>query len=177
MKCFLLTPADTAVPLLPDDATEVTMSSEALPLIFEPFEDVTAKGRAAEATAIARMAAGAQSPVAMATRRQLVTVEADSDGPSQGPSALLPDWTSPWQTSGSELLEPIGSSGPPASHGEAESEAEDRLGKGEGAISRSTNHKDSLVFTWLDVHMLLKICHYRGHDIKHEVFKVQTQPQ
>lgn len=136
---MLLTPADTVVPLLPDDASEVTMSSEALPLIFEPFEDVTAKERAAEATAIARMAAGAQSPVAMAARRlgQLVTVEANSDGPSQGPPALLPDWTSPWQTSGSELLEPIGSLGPPASHREAESEAEDRLGKGEGAISQS----------------------------------------
>ncbi|XP_024860194.1 armadillo-like helical domain-containing protein 4 isoform X2 [Kryptolebias marmoratus] len=117
---------DTAVPLTQDDATEATMSSEALPLIFEPFEDVVPKGRAAQA--FAQTAAGAQSPVATATRRpsQLVTAEADSDGPSRGPPALLSDWTSPWLTSGSELLELVGSSGPPASQRRVGTEPEDR---------------------------------------------------
>lgn len=133
------------------------MSSEALPLIFEPFEDVTAKGQAeAAAEAIARVPVGAQSPVTAATRRlgQLVAVEDDSDGPSQGPSALLPDWTSPWQTSGSELLEPVGSLGPPASQRRVQTEPEERWpGKGE------------VGGTGLNDHHVYKICLYRGPTI------------
>ncbi|KAM7395662.1 hypothetical protein PAMA_007097 [Pampus argenteus] len=112
---------DTLVPLSQDEATEGTMSSEALPLIFEPFEDVTAEGAAAAVTLVP---GSAQPPAAMATRGmplsevdldQLVTVETDSDGPSQAPPLLMPDWTSPWQTSGAELPEPISSSGPSVS--------------------------------------------------------------
>lgn len=85
------------------------MSSEALPLIFEPFEDVT------------RVPGGAQPPAAMATggapQSEVDLGETDGDGPSHlAPSLLMPDWTSPWQTSGGELLqEPIGSQGPSAS--------------------------------------------------------------
>ncbi|XP_077949742.1 uncharacterized protein armh4 isoform X3 [Gasterosteus aculeatus] len=80
---------DTAAPPSQDEATEGTMSSEALPLIFEPFEDVTTEA-VAPAPGSARPPAG----VAAAT------------GPSDAPSLLMPDWTSPWQTSGGELLEP-----------------------------------------------------------------------
>ncbi|KAK9531770.1 hypothetical protein VZT92_011176 [Zoarces viviparus] len=89
---------DTAVPPSQDEATEGTMSSEALPLIFEPFEDVTS-----EAAAVTRV-----------------------PGPSHAPSLLMLDWTSPWQTSGGELLEPIGSSGPSVSQlqGGAEDQSE-----------------------------------------------------
>lgn len=128
---FIFFPVDVV-----DDATDATMSSEALPLIFEPFEDVTAKAQAVEAAAavIARVPVGSQSPVTTATRRlgQLVTVEDDSDGPSQGPSALLPDWTSPWQTSGSKLLEPIGSLGPPAPQTRVQTDPDERWpGRGE----------------------------------------------
>lgn len=96
------------------------MSSEALPLIFEPFDDVTPEG--AGAAAAATLVPGSSEPLAaMATRSmllseanldQLVTVDTDSDGPSHAPSLLLPDWTSPWQTSGAELPEPINPSGP-----------------------------------------------------------------
>ncbi|KAG7240271.1 hypothetical protein INR49_027082 [Caranx melampygus] len=107
---------DTVVPLSQDEATEGTMSSEALPLIFEPFEDVTPEGAAAVVTLVP---GSTQPPAAMATGGmllsevdldQLVTVETDSDSPSHAPSLLMPDWTSPWQTSGAELLEPISSS-------------------------------------------------------------------
>lgn len=123
------------------------MSSEALPLIFEPFEDVTPEGAPAEAAAAAAAAAAvtlvpgsAQPPAAMVTGGmpqsevdvdQLVTVETDSDGPSHAPPLLMPDWTSPWQTSGAELLEPIGSSGPSVSQRQARTEPEDQSERGD----------------------------------------------
>lgn len=94
---------DTAVPPSQDEATEGTMSSEALPLIFEPFEDVTS-----EAAAVTRV-----------------------PGPSHAPSLLMLDWTSPWQTSGGELLEPIGSSGPSVS--QLQGGAEDQSERGDVA--------------------------------------------
>ncbi|XP_026174623.1 uncharacterized protein armh4 [Mastacembelus armatus] len=124
---------DTVVPLSQDEATEGTMSSEALPLIFEPFEDVAPEGAAAGA-AVTLMPGSAQPPAAMATRglllsevdlNQLVTVETDSDDPSHAPPLLMPDWASPWQTSGAELLEPVSSSGPSVSQQHRETEPED----------------------------------------------------
>ncbi|XP_070843054.1 mediator of DNA damage checkpoint protein 1-like isoform X1 [Chaetodon trifascialis] len=122
---------DTAVPLSQDEATEGTMSSEALPLIFEPFEDVTPEGSVTPAPG------SDQPPAAMATGGmvqvdldQLVTVETDSDGPSRAPPLLMPDWTSPWQTSGAELLEPITSSDPSASPRQAGAVPEDHSERG-----------------------------------------------
>ncbi|KAF3849673.1 hypothetical protein F7725_019392 [Dissostichus mawsoni] len=128
---------DTVVPPSEDEATEGTMSSEALPLIFEPFEDVTAEGGAAEAVAAVTAVPGsAQPPAAMATGGmhqvdldQLVTVETDSDGPSHALPLLMPDWTSSWQASGGELLEPIGSLGPSVS--ERRGVAEDQTERGD----------------------------------------------
>ncbi len=147
---------DTVVPPSEDEATEGTMSSEALPLIFEPFEDVTPEGAPAEAAAAAAVAAAAaavtlvpgspQPPAAMATGGmlqsevdvdQLVTVETDSDGPSHAPPLLMPDWTSPWQTSGAELLEPISSSGPSVSQRQAGTEPEDQSERGERGDDRT----------------------------------------
>ena len=131
--------ADTEVPLTQDEATEGTMSSEALPLIFEPFEDVTPEGAAAAAV-VTPVPGSAQPPTAMATGGmplsevdldQLVTVEADMDGPSHAPPLLMPDWTSAWQTSGAELQEPIGSSVPSVSQQRAASEPEDGSERGE----------------------------------------------
>lgn len=117
------------------------MSSEALPLIFEPFEDVTPEGAPAEAAAVVTLVPGsAQPPAAMATGGmplsevdldQLVTLETDSDGPSHAPPLLMPDWMSPWQTSGAELLEPISSSGPSVSPRQAGTEPEDHSERGE----------------------------------------------
>ncbi|XP_047429391.1 armadillo-like helical domain-containing protein 4 isoform X2 [Mugil cephalus] len=141
---------DTAALLSQDEATEATMSSEALPLIFEPFEDVTPEGAAAAVTLVP---GSAQPPGAMATRGlpladvdldQLVTVESDSDGPSQAKSMLMPDWTSPWQTSGAELLEPIGSSGPSTSQQQGLIEMEDGSEK---VAERRPNLEDNLPST------------------------------
>lgn len=129
---------DTVVPLSQDEATEGTMSSEALPLIFEPFEDVTPEGAAAAVTLVP---GSTQPPAAMATGGmplsevdldQLVTLETDSDSPSNAPSLLMPDWTSPWQTSGAELLEPISSSVLSVSQQQAGTEPEDGSERGEG---------------------------------------------
>ncbi|KAM4529056.1 uncharacterized protein armh4 isoform 1-T4 [Fundulus diaphanus] len=142
------TGADTAVPLSQDDATEATMSSEALPLIFEPFEDVTEEGPAG-AAAVAVSQAPVRSPGAMATRLQptsevdpdqLVAMNTDSDGPSREPPVLLSDWTSPWQASGSELLEPTSTLGASASPQQIQTEQEDRPGKDAmGTINSVTN--------------------------------------
>uniref|UniRef100_A0A1A8R4Y0 Chromosome 14 open reading frame 37 n=1 Tax=Nothobranchius rachovii TaxID=451742 RepID=A0A1A8R4Y0_9TELE len=105
------------------------MSSEALSLIFEPFEDVTSEA----VVAAVPVPGSSQSPAAMATRQldQLVRQETDSDGPSQGPPAPPPDWTSPWQTSGSELLEPVSSLGPTTAQRRAETEPKGRPEKEE----------------------------------------------
>lgn len=83
-------PAETVVQLSPDEATEGTMSSEALPLIFEPLEDTVSE-------------------------RGSLQPPADSDGPSRALTPPIPDWTSPWQSSGTERLEPTALSGPSAS--------------------------------------------------------------
>ncbi|KAI9528124.1 hypothetical protein NQZ68_023104 [Dissostichus eleginoides] len=141
---------DTVVPPSEDEATEGTMSSEALPLIFEPFEDVTAEGGAAEAVAAVTAVPGsAQPPAAMATGGmhqvdldQLVTVETDSDGPSHALPLLMPDWTSSWQASGGELLEPIGSLGPSVS--ERRGGAEDQTERGD---VRTANLEENLPTT------------------------------
>lgn len=90
--------ADTVVQLSPDEATEATMSSEALPLIFEPLEDVVS-----EAASVVTPAPGSLQPPA----------DGDGDGDGPSPTPLAPD--SPWQTSGTEQLEPSAFWGPSAS--------------------------------------------------------------
>uniref|UniRef100_A0A1A8J4T2 Chromosome 14 open reading frame 37 n=1 Tax=Nothobranchius kuhntae TaxID=321403 RepID=A0A1A8J4T2_NOTKU len=131
--------ADTAAPQSQEEATEVTMSSEALSLIFEPFEDVTSEA----VVAAVPVPGSSQSPAAMATRQldQLVRQETDSDGPSQGPPAPPPDWTSPWQTSGSELLEPVSSLVPTTAQRRAEPEPE---GRPEKAVVRTSNFGENV---------------------------------
>lgn len=142
---FVLTQiaVDTVVPLSQDEATEGTMSSEALPLIFEPFEDVTPEGAAAATAVVTPVPGSVRPPVATATGGmplsevdldQLVTVETDSNGPSHAPPLLMPDWTSPWQTSGGELLEPIGASVPSVSQWQAGTEQEDRSERGKREV-------------------------------------------
>ncbi|KAM3602947.1 uncharacterized protein V6R79_013773 [Siganus canaliculatus] len=137
---------DTVVPLSLDEATEGTMSSEALSLIFEPFEDVTS-----EAAVITPVPGGAQPPATMATGGmsvsepgldldQLDTMDTVSDGPpSRAPPQLMPDWTSPWQTSGAELVEANGSSGPAVSA--------EREGHSEKGAMRTPSLEESLAIT------------------------------
>lgn len=97
------------------------MSSEALPLIFEPLEDVTSERAPAETAAVplTPLPGSAQPPPAGPHTEvdpdQLDTEETDAEGPSHAPPPLMPDWTSPWQTSGTESLEAVGSSAPAVS--------------------------------------------------------------
>lgn len=129
LSVFSLTTVDTVDPLSQDEATEGTMSSEALPLIFEPLEDATSDGAPAE-TAVTLVPGSARPPDAMPLS-ELDTMETDSDSPSHAPPLLMPDWTSPWQTSGAELLEPISSPGPSVSPRQAGTEPEQHSDRGE----------------------------------------------
>lgn len=130
---LVLITVDTVVPLSQDEATEGTMSSEALPLIFEPLEDVTSERAPAETAAAVTQVPGSAQPPAAAPLSEvdLDQLETDSDSPSHAPPPLMPDWTSPWQTSGTELLEPIGSSGPSVSPRQAGTEQEHHSDRGE----------------------------------------------
>ncbi|XP_015239952.1 PREDICTED: uncharacterized protein C14orf37 homolog isoform X1 [Cyprinodon variegatus] len=127
--------ADTSAPLSQGEPTEATMSSEALPLIFEPMEDLTEEGPAGPAAAAAVSQAPVRSPGTMATKL-LPTLEGDreakntdGDSPSREPPVRLADWTSPWQASGSELLEPVTTLGTSASLQETQTEQEDNSRK------------------------------------------------
>lgn len=90
---------DTAVPPSQDEATEGTMSSEALPLIFDPSEDVTSEAAAAQTAAAVQplLLPGGTGPPAVGPPVDVDperpgAAEADGEGPSNAPP---PDWTSP----------------------------------------------------------------------------------
>nr|XP_057913137.1 uncharacterized protein LOC131107279 isoform X2 [Doryrhamphus excisus] len=68
--------ADTAAPPSQDDATEGTMSSESLPLIFEPLEESVADGADTSPLPTAAMATGG-APLSEADLELLVTTETD----------------------------------------------------------------------------------------------------
>ncbi|KAJ8009475.1 hypothetical protein DPEC_G00089260 [Dallia pectoralis] len=114
-------------PLQQNGATEGTMSSEDFPLIFEPFDDVTPEW---VEMATATLSPGQSQPsVAIATRvmseaefDQVVTVDTNNAGSSRVPPPVLTDWTSPWQTSGADISEPISPSGPPLDPSPSETE-------------------------------------------------------
>lgn len=89
---------DTAVPPSQDEATEGTMSSEALPLIFDPSEDVTSEAAPAQMAAVVHplLLPGGTGPPAVSPPvevdpEQLDAAGADGEGPSNAP---LLDWTS-----------------------------------------------------------------------------------
>ncbi|XP_019911863.2 armadillo-like helical domain-containing protein 4 isoform X2 [Esox lucius] len=121
--------ADASPSSLQEAATESTMSSEDLPLIFDPFDDLTPEG--AEIATATLSPGNSQPSVAIATTGmllseaeldQVVTADANNSGPSRVPPPVLPDWTSPWQTSGADISEPISPSGPPMDSPSSETE-------------------------------------------------------
>lgn len=90
---------NTATPSSQDEATEGTMSSEALPLIFDPSEDVTSEAAPAQTAAVVQplLLPGGTGPPAVSPPvevdpEQLDTAEANGEGPSNAPP---PDWTRP----------------------------------------------------------------------------------
>ncbi|XP_028858242.1 uncharacterized protein KIAA0754 isoform X2 [Denticeps clupeoides] len=107
------------VSLLPSSeevGPDPTMSSEDLPLIFEPFDDDTAGAVAFTGQPTGSMVASQPSahmePGEVESQLgQMVTVDADqtlSEVPAPGGS----EWLSSWQTSGAELLEAVSTSHP-----------------------------------------------------------------
>ncbi|KAL0967690.1 hypothetical protein UPYG_G00255620 [Umbra pygmaea] len=110
---------DASATSLQEAAMEGTMSSEDLPLIFEPL-DVTPEG-AGIATATVSPDNSQTSFTIVATGMllseveldQVVTLDKDNIGPSHVPPPVLLDWTLPWQISGGDNSEPINPSGLP----------------------------------------------------------------
>lgn len=94
---------------------EPAMSSEDLPLIFEPFDDATPEGAMATAPPRAPMPAElATGTLTEADLERVVTMDADrvlSDIPPPGAG----EWPSPWQTSGVEMAETVEPSRQPIS--------------------------------------------------------------
>lgn len=155
---MLVFTADTEVPLSQDEATEGTMSSEALPLIFEPFEDTTLEGGAA--AIVATLVPGSSqpptaivgTPLSEMDVEQLVTVETDEDGPSPGTSMMMADLTSAQQTSGTKLLE---SSVPSDSHhntGKESRRSEDNSGEEVFHTTMRAHHHHSHMTSLLRSH-------------------------
>lgn len=89
------------LPLSQEVGTEATMSSEDLPLIFEPLDDVTPPSGSSLTTELSVAMAPATGMLREAELEQTVSVDTEHAPPDAsllGPS----DWPSPWQMSGSE---------------------------------------------------------------------------
>lgn len=121
---------DTAIPPSQDEATEGTMSSEALPLIFDPSEDVASEASPALTAAAVQplLLPGATGPPAAGPPvevdpEQLDTAEADGEGPSNAPPA---DWTSP------ETVAPLAPGVPLPTEGQAD--------RGEASHTKALKH-------------------------------------
>lgn len=80
-----------------DLLTDVTMSSEDLPLIFAPFEDVTPAGNSAPGS---RMSV-AVAPTAVTVEDAELMVSMDTEHTSSLSGML--DWPSSWQTSQTQI--------------------------------------------------------------------------
>lgn len=86
------------------------MSSEALPLIFDPSEDVTLEAAPGQTAAVAQslLPDGTGPPPASRSvevdPQQLDAAEADGEAPS---TALPPDWTSPETVEPSAPVNPL----------------------------------------------------------------------
>lgn len=84
---------DTGAPLSQDEATEGTMSSEALPLIFDPSEDITSEAALVQTAAVAQsVMPGGTGPPAVSRTVEVEPQQPDGEEPSNLPSL---DWTSP----------------------------------------------------------------------------------
>ncbi|XP_027005250.2 tau-tubulin kinase 1 isoform X2 [Tachysurus fulvidraco] len=103
----------SVLPLLQEVGTEATMSSEDLPLIFEPLDDVTPSSSSALASELSVAMVPATGMVRESEQEQTLSMDTDHS-PRQsfpGPS----DWPSPWQMSGAENSDTVSSSHMPIS--------------------------------------------------------------
>lgn len=91
----------SVLPSSQEVGTEATMSSEDLPLIFEPLDDVTPPSGSVLASELSVAMAPATGMLREAELEQTVSVDTEHVPPDAsvlGPS----DWPAPWQMSGSE---------------------------------------------------------------------------
>ncbi|KAK2864087.1 hypothetical protein Q7C36_003241 [Tachysurus vachellii] len=112
----------SVLPLLQEVGTEATMSSEDLPLIFEPLDDVTPSSSSALASELSVAMVPATGMVGETEQEQTLTMDTDHS-PHQsfpGPS----DWPSPWQMSGAENSDTVSSSHMPISGPFSEADVE-----------------------------------------------------
>lgn len=112
----------SVLPLLQEVGTEATMSSEDLPLIFEPFDDVTPSSSSALASELSVAMVPATGMLGETELEQTLSMDTDHS-PHQsfpGPS----DWPSPWQMSGAENSDTVSSSQMPISGPFSEADVE-----------------------------------------------------
>ncbi|XP_058235448.1 armadillo-like helical domain-containing protein 4 isoform X2 [Hemibagrus wyckioides] len=129
----------SVLPLLQEVGTEATMSSEDLPLIFEPFDDVTPSSSSALASELSVAMVPATGMLGETELEQTLSMDTDHS-PHQsfpGPS----DWPSPWQMSGAENSDTVSSSQMPISgpFSEADVERSERTERLQNPIVLSTS--------------------------------------
>ncbi|KAL7871731.1 hypothetical protein SRHO_G00067140 [Serrasalmus rhombeus] len=110
-------------PLSQEVGTEATMSSEDLPLIFEPLDDVTPPSGSALASEMSVAMAPTTGMLGEAELEQTVSMDTEHVPPDAsllGPS----DWPSPWQMSGSENSDAVSPSQMPVNRPFSEADLE-----------------------------------------------------
>ncbi|XP_066532571.1 armadillo-like helical domain-containing protein 4 [Hoplias malabaricus] len=121
----------SVLPLSQEVGTEATMSSEDLPLIFEPIDDVTPPSGSALASELSVAMAPATGMLGDAELEQTVSVDTEHvppDATLQGPS----DWPLLWPMSGSENSDAVSSSHMPVNRPFTEADLEPSERRTEG---------------------------------------------
>ncbi|KAF5908492.1 armadillo-like helical domain-containing protein 4 isoform X1, partial [Clarias magur] len=119
----------SVLPLLQEVGTEATMSSEDLPLIFEPLEDVTPSSSSLLASELSVAMVPATGMLGETEPEQTLSMDTDHSPHQSFP--VPSDWPPSWQMSGAENLDTVSSSQVPISgpFSEAEVEHNDRTEK------------------------------------------------
>ncbi|KAM9435441.1 uncharacterized protein armh4 isoform 2-T2 [Clarias gariepinus] len=119
----------SVLPLLQEVGTEATMSSEDLPLIFEPLDDVTPSSSSLLASELSVAMVPATGMLGETEPEQTLSMDTDHSPHQSFP--VPSEWPPSWQMSGAENLDTVSSSRVPISgpFSEAEVERNDRTEK------------------------------------------------
>lgn len=113
---------ESVLPLLQEVGTEATMSSEDLPLIFEPLDDVTPSSSSALASELSVAMVPAMGMVRETEQEQTLSMDTDHSSHQSFPGPS--DWPSPWQMSGAGNSDTVSSSHMPISGPFSEADVE-----------------------------------------------------
>ncbi|KAK3516081.1 hypothetical protein QTP70_005218 [Hemibagrus guttatus] len=129
----------SVLPLLQEVGTEATMSSEDLPLIFEPFDDVTPSSSSALASELSVAMVPATGMLSETELEQTLSMDTDHSLHQSFPGPS--DWPSPWQMSGAENSDTVSSSQMPiiGPFSEADVEHSERTERLQNPIVLSTS--------------------------------------